>query len=243
LTELVRAQGVALRCVVAAGGDGTFNEVINRAPGVPVSILPLGNENLVAKQFNLGNSAEKLAQAILAGSIRQLDLARARGRYFSLMAGAGIDAEVVHRVHHSRRSHISKRTYALQALWALGSFAYPTIGVENLETGERLQGSTAFVFNLPRYGLNLPIASRARPDDGHLDLWVFERPGLRNLVRYFIAVLRNRHHAMPDVKHRLVKQVRLVAEGHVPLQVDGDPAGALPVEIEVAPGEMQLVIE
>jgi diacylglycerol kinase family enzyme len=53
LTELVQTGRGTLRCVVAAGGDGTLNEVINRAPGIPLSVLPLGNENLVARNFGL----------------------------------------------------------------------------------------------------------------------------------------------------------------------------------------------
>jgi diacylglycerol kinase family enzyme len=241
LTALVQSGQDALRCVVAAGGDGTLNEVINRAPGVPLSILPLGNENLVARQFGLPASAQKLAEAIELASVRRLDLARLAGRYFCLMAGVGIDAAVVRGVHHRRRSHISKWHYALPALTSLCTYSFPPIDVEIAESGERLRGTTVFLFNMPRYGLGLPIASSARPDDGRLDLWVFEDPGVRNLARYLVAVLSGRHEDLRDVRHRLVKQVRLTSEKQVPLQTDGDPAGWLPATIEVAPGELQLI--
>jgi diacylglycerol kinase (ATP) len=241
LTELVQAGGTTLRCVVAAGGDGTLNEVINRAPGVPLSVLPLGNENLVAREFGLVASPAVLAQAIELNATRRLDLARVAGRYFCLMAGAGIDADVVHRVHSARRSHIGKRDYAFSTLASLGSYSFETIDVQIVDNGERLRGAAAFLFNLPRYGLGLPIAPRAKPDDGQLDLWVFERPGSWNLARYLCAILLRRHKRLPDVHHRLVKQVRMTSEKPVPLQTDGDPAGFLPADIEVVPGALQLV--
>jgi diacylglycerol kinase family enzyme len=241
LTALVQSGQDSLRCVVAAGGDGTLNEVINRAPGVPLSILPLGNENLVARQFGLPASAQKLAEAIEFGSVRHLDLARLADRYFCLMAGAGIDAAVVHGVHHKRCTHISKRHYVLPSLASLGTYTFPQIDVEILDSGEHLRGATVFLFNMPRYGLGLPIAVSAQPDDGRLDLWVFEDPGVQNLVRYLSAVLAGRHQDLRDVRHRLVKQVRLTSEKQVPLQTDGDPAGWLPATISVAPGELQLI--
>jgi diacylglycerol kinase (ATP) len=241
LTALVQSGPDTLRCVVAAGGDGTLNEVINRAPGIPLSILPLGNENLVARQFGLPASAQKLAEAIELASVRRVDLARLADRYFCLMAGAGIDAAVVHGVHHTRRSHISKRHYAVPILTSLGSYSFPPIEVEIGESGERLRGAAVFVFNMPRYGLGLPIAPSANPDDGLLDLWVFERAGVWNLARYLCAILAGRHQDLGDVQHRLVKEVRLASVGQVPLQTDGDSAGWLPATIEVVPGALQLI--
>jgi diacylglycerol kinase family enzyme len=99
-----------------------------------------------------------------------------------------------------------------------------------------------FVFNLPQYALDLPIAANARPDDGLLDLCVFERPGLWNLARYLLAVFRGCHGQLPDFQHRLVRRVRLSLAQPMPLQTDGDPAGQLPATIEVVPAGMTLVV-
>ncbi len=241
LSERLSAGADRARCVVAAGGDGTLNEVLNRASGLPVAILPLGNENLAARYFRLARSATRLADAIAFAPIRRLDLGRAHGRLFSLMAGLGLDAEVVHAVHRSRRGHIDKLSYVLPVLQALATYPFPTVEVTIEDTGEQLRGATVFLFNLPVYALGLPIADKARPDDGLLDLFVFQRPGLRNLARYFGAILCRRHEQLPDVQHRRVKRVHLAAGQPAPLQVDGDPAAALPATIEVAPGAWQLL--
>jgi YegS/Rv2252/BmrU family lipid kinase len=245
LSDLVsRSDG--LRCIVAAGGDGTLNEVLNRAPGTPVAILPLGNENLVARHFRLGRSVARLADAIAlthnTTTRQHIDLGRIGGRYFSLMAGVGIDAQVVHDVHRDRRGHINKLTYVVPTVKALWRYPFPAIEVTIEETGERLHGATVFLFNLPVYGIGVPIAPRARADDGLLDLVVFQRPGLLNFVRYFAAILFRRHERLGDVQYRRVKRVRLSSEQAVPVQTDGDPGGGLPVTIEVVPGALPLVM-
>jgi diacylglycerol kinase family enzyme len=231
-----------LRCVVAAGGDGTLAEVCNRSPGVPVAVLPLGNENLVAQYCRVERSAGRLAEAIAAGRCRRFDLASVNDRFFTLMAGAGLDAEVVRRVHADRRGHVNRLTYAWHVMQTIQDYNFPLVEVEVEGTGERLSGAMVFVFNLPQYALNLPIARDARPDDGLLDLYVFQRPGLVNLARYLEAVVRGAQHKLPDFQHRAVRGVRLWSEPRVALQTDGDPAGCLPVTIEVVPRALTLVV-
>src|SRR5437660_7520448 len=94
LTERNRAgESQEWRCVVAAGGDGTLLEVLNRAPGVPVALLPLGNENLVARYCQVQRCPRRVADLIVAGQVRQTDLARLNDRLFCAMAGVGLDAE------------------------------------------------------------------------------------------------------------------------------------------------------
>jgi diacylglycerol kinase family enzyme len=242
LAGVVSADKGDVRCVVAAGGDGTFLEVVNRAPGLPVTALPLGNENLIARFCGLDRSSTRLADIIAAGRLLRTDLGRADGRLYCLMAGIGFDAEVVRRVHQRRRGHVNKLSYVVPVLQALGAYRYPLFEAEVVETGERLRGAMAFVFNIPRYALNLRLAPGADPADGRLDLYVFERPGVWNLLRYFRAVLFGRQLRLPDCKHRTVEKVRFTSPVPVPVQVDGDPGGVLPASFEVVPRALTVVV-
>jgi len=249
--------GDELRCVVAAGGDGTLIETLNRAPGVPVALLPLGTENLVARHWGVERSGQRVARMIARGQVRQVDLARISrpadlfeaeaetedpGRLFCLMAGVGFDAEVVHRLHKRRYGHISQLSYVWPVFQTLRRYTWPVLEVEVVESGERLRGAQVFLFNLPRYGGDLRLAPEARADDGLLNLLVFERPGMRNLFRYLNAVLNRRRDRLRDFQTRLVRGVRLRSFPVARVQTDGDPAGTLPVAIDVVPGGMALVV-
>ncbi len=229
------------RCVVAAGGDGTLLEVVNRVPHLPIALFPLGNENLVARFCGVPRRPDILAERIARGTVRQLDLARCNERLFSLMVSAGIDAEVVHRVHGRRTGHINKLSYLLPTLEAFAWYRYPTIEVELQETGERLRGAMVFVFNIPQYALRLPLPLHSQADDGRLDVYVFERPGMANLARYLEAIVRRRHGHLPDHHHRRVQRACLSAAEQVPVQTDGDPAGFLPVQVEIVPAALTLI--
>ncbi len=242
LEDFVRTDAGRLRCIVAAGGDGTLLEVLNRAPGLPVAILPTGNENLVARYFGIECSGPKVAGIIAAAETRQLDLIRVDGRRAALMVSAGFDAEVVHRVHRRRAGHVSRLTYGWHVLAAGWEYGFPPVRVAIEETGEVLTATLVLAFNLPRYGLGLPIAPRARPDDGLLDLYAFQAVGFGGLLRSVRAVLAGRHHGRRDVQYRRVRRVRWTARAAVPLQTDGDPAGCLPAEIEVMPAAFRLLV-
>jgi diacylglycerol kinase family enzyme len=242
LTETVRKTGSEeIRCTVAAGGDGTLLEVLNRVPEVPVALLPLGNENLVARFCGQARSGREVASVIAAGRVRHTDLGRINGRFFCVMAGVGLDGEVVRRVHARRKGHINKLSYAVPILQSLSQYEYPTIEVELPETGEVLRGAMAFVFNIPQYALGLHVAPGAEPADGLLDVYVFEKPGLLALSRYFWAILGHRQQKLPDHHHRAVRHVLLRAATPVPVQTDGDFAGWLPAAIEVVPQALALV--
>ena len=90
-----------LRCVVAAGGDGTIGLVANRtAEGTPLTILPLGTENLLSKHLGITCDPVDVCRIICLGRAERFDAGRAGERLFLLMAGCGFDADVVRRLHH-----------------------------------------------------------------------------------------------------------------------------------------------
>src|SRR5262249_20650822 len=152
----------------------------------------------------------QIADTIIAGQTRRTDLAQLNGRLFCVMAGGGVDAEVVHRVHAARKGHINKLSYAVPILQTFSRYPYPEVEVELLDSGERLRGAMVFVFNIPQYALSLRLAPGADPADGLLDVYVFERPGLMALLRYLSAVVRRRQQSLPDHHHRTARQIRIV---------------------------------
>ena len=233
------------RAVVAAGGDGTLNCLINRQIPVPLAMYPLGNENLFARQF--GYSAEPLAMArmIAAGRTRPIDLGRAGDQRFSIVASAGFDGDAAHRLATWRAtSDRLKRVRSLNYLRPIAvaalRYKYPLIEVE--ADGLRVCGALAMVFNLPQYANELPLAPDALPDDGLLDWLVFARPGSVPLMRYALKVWRGRHRSCTDVFFGRAKHIQLACPQPVPLEIDGEAAGFAPIEIQVEPAAIEIFV-
>src|SRR5690606_8990976 len=99
------------------GGDGTAAEIVNRTPlGTPIAVLPTGTENLLARYLGIGKDVRQIADVIDAGRTAWLDAGRAGSRFFTLMASAGFDADVVDRLHADRSGHIRHSTY-IKPIW------------------------------------------------------------------------------------------------------------------------------
>jgi diacylglycerol kinase family enzyme len=221
------------RCLVAVGGDGTVSALLNERPGVPLTVLPAGTENLVAQHFGLGRDPKLLANTISDGRTVRVDLGLAQGRRFLLMAGFGFDADVVTRHHRSRVSRggsmrpTHRLAYVEPILRSSLAYRFPGISVEIADPGaeEMVTGTTVFLFNMPRYALGLPLAPAAQDDDGWLDLVVFREPGPFRAALYLWTALLGSHLEQPGVIHRRVKKVIITAGQPIPVQIDGDPAG------------------
>jgi diacylglycerol kinase family enzyme len=225
----------ACRCLVAVGGDGTVSALLNERPSVPMSVFPAGTENLVARQFGLRQSAAALAGTITQGHPRRVDVGEALGRRFLLMVGFGFDGDIVTRHHNARVSRsgrirpTSRLAYVEPVLRSSFSYQFPpiTVRIENDGVPEILTGTTVFLFNSPRYALGLPFVPGAKDDDGWLDLLIFRDPGPFKALYYLWNVFRGTHLKLPSVFHRRVKSATVTANGTVPIQIDGDPAGFL----------------
>jgi diacylglycerol kinase (ATP) len=245
-----------IRAVIAAGGDGTVSAVVNRTPAeIPVAVLPLGTENLLAKYLGIRQDVEQIRHLLARGATVQLDAGRAGQRIFLLMAGCGFDADVVRRLHQERSGHIHHLSYVKPILDSIRSYEYPELRVYCEPMAENAPGSQqlgdqpyisarwVFVINLPRYAAGLQIVPDAVATDGLLDVCTFKDGSLFSGLRYLAGILLGQHRSWDDCITQKTHKLRIESVGDVPLQLDGDPAGMLPVEIESLPGRVKLIVE
>jgi len=239
-------RGGQLRAVIAAGGDGTVAEIVNRtAPETPIAVYPLGTENLLAKYLRIERDPATVAQMIAQGHTVSLDAGRANGRIFLLMAGVGFDAEVVRRLHESRNGHISHLSYCKPILQSIRSYNYPELRVycaRGESESAPIRCRFAFVFNLPKYGGGLRFAPAANGTDGALDLCAFERGGLASGLRYLAAVVLGMHERLREFTSWRGQQLRIESDQPVPYELDGDIGGVLPLTIEVVPRRLRVFV-
>jgi len=234
-----------LRAVVAAGGDGTAAALVNRMPAkTPIALLPLGTENLLAKYLGIERSAEQVCEIICRGLTAELDVGEAGGRLFLLMLGCGFDADVVRRLHHQRTGNIRHWSYAKPILAAIRNYSYPPLRIYFVDDQATpvLTVRWAFIQNLPRYAGGLNFIPDAAGSDGALDICTFESGSLWNGLRYLTAVLCGWHLKWSDCRIRKLQRVRIEADEPVPYQLDGDPGGTLPVEVQVLPRRLTVLV-
>lgn len=256
LADALNSRRADVRCVVAAGGDGTVGDVLNRYPGVPMTVCPLGTENLFAKYLGIPRDGGFVGRMIAEGRQRDFDVGELTSqsqrqgaqdgppqiRRFLLMASFGFDADVVHRVHAARRGQIRKWSYARPILQSLGRYPFPEFQLELPGETQPRGGTLAVVSNLPAYAFRLPVARSADGTDGRLDVRLFERPGRWNLLRYAWAVWWNRHERRKDVQSLRTAAVTVNADVPVPVQADGDPAGFTPADIRILPAAVPVIV-
>jgi len=239
-----------LRAVVAAGGDGTIRLVAQRTqPGTPLAVLPLGTENLLSRYLQQTADARQMAQLIAAGRTCRFDAGLANGHLFLLMAGCGFDADVVRRLHESRRGHIQHLSYAKPILDAIRTYDYPELRVRYApadSAGDELTAEIAarwvFVVNLPRYAGGLSFAPGATGIDGLLDVCTFKEGSLWYGLMYLGGVMFGQHESMQDFVRVKTRRLSIESASLAPFQLDGDPGGDLPVEIRVLPERLTMLV-
>jgi diacylglycerol kinase (ATP) len=229
--------------LVAAGGDGTLNEiasgVVDRADPPALALLPSGTSNLVARELGVPADPLRAADVVLHGNRFPMDAARAGQRLFLACLGVGLDAHVVGALTARRRGHISFHSYALPLLASLArrNFAPLTVTAD----GVVVPGVFALVMNARPYAAFLTPVPAARCDDGLLDVLVVRRGGPLSVPRWTFRSLRGTLGRDADVTVVRAARVRVEADVPAPWQVDGDVGGTTPVDIVVLPGAVTLL--
>ena len=229
--------------VVGVGGDGTIRELVDGMAGrsIPLAILPTGTENLVAKQFGFRFDARSLCERIRRGRPAPVDLGVANGRHFLVIAGVGFDAEVVSRLRAVRAGHITHASYFWPIWRTFWEHRFPSIRVEADDVTVHDGPGLVFVGNLPRYAIGLRICRDARWDDGELDLCIYPCRSRSRLAIHSVNTILARHPNRGGVIYRRCRTASITSREPIPLELDGDAAGMIPVDISVRPAHVRFL--
>ena len=235
------------RATVSAGGDGTLALVASRVPPqTPLLPVPLGTENLMARYIGHGRSIDVIVETIRQGKTARLDAGMANDQLFLIMCSCGFDAEVVRRLHQSRRGHIWKLSYLLPTLRSAAAYRFPKMRISGSESTAAVpEVPWAFLFNAPRYAMGLRISEDANPQDGEFDLVCLEKGSVLSTLSYMADVSRNKLSRRRDTHQCTGTQFEIAPtdpDQQIPYQVDGDFAGFLPLSITVLPERINMLL-
>lgn len=242
-TEL--AAGAGERLVVAAGGDGTVNEVINGlSPEATLGILPLGTANVLARELGLPLDAEGACRRILGGQETRVDLGVATDsggveRRFACMAGLGFDAKVVGDVSPREKRYLRGLAFQVAAFRVLFMNRFPPV---ELTTGDETHVARfAIVANGHYYGGDYKVTGPGLLTSGKLETVLVEHVGslLRPDVFWGIIFRRPLNNSMDSFA---ATEIRAQSAGaRVPVQIDGELWGNLPMSFRVEPAALRVV--
>jgi YegS/Rv2252/BmrU family lipid kinase len=262
-TELAREAiegGAAV--VVAVGGDGTNNEVVNGfftaggeridAPAAFAAVTS-GTGGDLRRTFGWSLDPLDDLRRFEAGKRRTIDLGRARfvaadgsegQRHFINIAGFGVSGDIVEKVNQGSKRLGATGTFLKQILISLASYKPHRMRLQFDDEEIEIETTEVAVANGRYFGGGLKFCPDAEVDDGIFDVTMLEGAGIGFWVRNASRFYKGTHADLPAVQMRRCAHLHAAAQAtdHVPLQLDGEEVGHLPVTIDVLPHTLEIVV-
>ena len=242
-TELADLAGT--RLVVAAGGDGTVNEVVNGLKtDATLGILPLGTANVLARELGLPLNPEAACERILAGKERRIDVGvakdrKGRERRFTCMAGMGFDAHVVNEVTPRLKRYLKILAFPLAAVKVYLEGDLPPLHI--FRGDDKYVTQFAIVANGQYYGGDFRVSEEAALATGKLEVVLIDRVG-RLLRADILTRILARRPLNRSMRSFTARELRATSPGaQVPVQLDGEVWGRLPMSFRIEPGILKVV--
>lgn len=231
--------------IVAAGGDGTVNEVLNGIGDSPdgfararLGVLPLGTINVFARELGLPLEFNDAWAVIERGGESRVDLPRARfhrngqpeERWFAQLGGAGLDSRAIELVNWEQKKAIGPLAYVVAGFKALAERKIP---ITFSSPQDHATGELVLVGNGRLYGGNIEVFPQADLHDGRLDVTVVPKVNWETLLRGGWGWLTDQLHASTGSRTFQAETFLLEAPGAVPVELDGDNVGLLPASFSV----------
>lgn len=239
--------------IIAAGGDGTANEVVNGITDVPqamasvrLGIFPLGTINVFARELGLPRNLAAVAKTLAVGRELTIDLGRAEFtangraecRHFLQLAGAGLDARAVELVSWELKKKSGPLAYVVAGFAALRE-VQPMITVESADT---VAGQLVVVGNGRFYGGSIEVFPGASLRDGLLDVCVLPTVTHWRSFQGAMGVLTGRVHRFWSSRHFRSAALKLHSPSRVGFQLDGEFVGELPATLSVRPLALRVIV-
>lgn len=234
--------------VVAVGGDGTINEVIQELAGsaTALGVLPCGTVNVWAREIGIPLDNVGACNVLLNGQVRHIDLGQVNDRYFLLMAGIGFDGEVTHEVEKKPIKRLGVLGYLLIGTWMSIGYRPFRVLLELAGRIIKLNALQIIVGNTRLYAGALKYTWRAKCDDGQLDICVIRKQNVLGRFAVLVDFLLHREQRCQWVRYETGSVVKIYTRRPVAIQLDGDPFGyttrEAPTIVTVARSALKVIV-
>ncbi|KAB8130119.1 diacylglycerol kinase [Gracilibacillus oryzae] len=220
--------------VVAAGGDGTINEVIHGIAEQEfrpkLGIIPGGTTNDFARALGIPREINKAVSIILENNVRPLDIGKVNEHYFMNIAGGGKLTELTYEVPSKLKTMIGQLAYYLKGIEMLPSLKPTKVSIEY--DGKLFEDEIMLflVSNTNSVGGFEKLAPAAKMDDGLFDLVILKKTNLAEFIRIATLATRGAHLDDKNIFYTKANRIKVYTEDKMQLNLDGEYGGLLPGE-------------
>jgi diacylglycerol kinase (ATP) len=223
--------------VIAAGGDGTLNEVVSGLAELddrpPLGILPLGTTNDLARALGIPRSWDAAIDLIAEGYVKPIDIGQINHRYFINIAGGGSLTELTYEVPSKMKTMLGQLAYYMKGFEKLPRLRPIRMKVTSEEVQLDEEMMIFLIANSNSVGGFEKLAMDALIDDGYMDAFFLRRCTLADFIRLASVVVRGEKIDDPLLVQFRTKHIRIESPDYVQLNLDGEFGGTLPTEIKV----------
>lgn len=233
--------------IIAIGGDGTVNEIINgimpNTHRPKLAIYPAGTINDFASFLKIPKSVEEFAKIIMEEKTTATDIGLGGDRYFLNVAAAGLLTDVAYKVSTEAKTVLGKFAYYLEGIKEFPRQIFNPIKVKmRIENLEQEREILFFLLtNSPFVGGFKYIAPDASINDGKFDLLIVERSQFIDVATIFIKVLTGNHTNHPNLQYIQVDSFSIESEEDINVDLDGELGGRLPMKFEVKKAAINII--
>ncbi|WP_010651630.1 diacylglycerol kinase [Oceanobacillus massiliensis] len=220
--------------VVAAGGDGTINEVINGLAGYErrpkLGIIPAGTTNDFARALHIPRDIHKAVDVILSGKSMMLDIGKVNDHYFMNISGGGKLTELSYDVPSKLKTVLGQLAYYMKGIEMLPSLKPSRVKIEY--DGQVLEEDIMLflVSNTNSVGGFEKLAPEAKMDDGFFDLLILKKTNLAEFIQIATLAVRGEHLKSKNIMYTQARHIKVHTDDKMQLNIDGEYGGLLPGE-------------
>jgi diacylglycerol kinase (ATP) len=231
--------------IIAAGGDGLVNEVINGMHNSKATlvIIPFGTTNVLALELNISFNIKKAARLITKGKKIEIDLGHAKtkqqSRYFALQVGIGFVPNLINDVSSKLKKRFGKFAFFLIGLRSLFTYKWYDIHVDH---GIHSVGYYVLISNTKNYAGEYELTNKASISDGLLDLVVIDRRNFWKIIRILFSFATGKSKTFLIGERYQIKEAKVYSYHKMLVQMDGEIIGEAPVAVKVAPKALNVMV-
>lgn len=241
-TNIARSESARFDIVVAAGGDGTINEVVNGIdPNTPLAIIPMGTANIVAIEAGISNNSKAICAAINQGKTKKAYASTINNKKFILMAGIGYDAKVVNNINPKLKKVFGKLIFALEGLKQF--FKLKEFNITVTSNNQTHYANWVLITNAKYYAGPHSITKRTNIFNEDLVCYLFQDlTKLSFLYNLFLIIFFGDLSKSKKIKTIHSSSFDISSQHTTPIQCDGEPFGYLPATVQTNKEFINLII-